>query len=54
MVRYRFANKPLPHKPKPVNVPVTNTVKLEVKEEEQPVEVKIINGKKIEIYKYRL
>jgi hypothetical protein len=54
MVRYRFAQTPLSRKPKPLSVPVVNTIKIEIKEEEKPIEIKIIDGRKFEIYKYKL
>ena len=32
MVRYRFAQTPLSRKPKPLSVPVVNTIKIEIKD----------------------
>lgn len=55
MVRYRFARLPLPKKPKPFSVPVLDKVKVEVvEEEEKPFEIKTVDGKRIEVYKYKL
>jgi hypothetical protein len=51
MVRYRFPKTPLPKPPKPISVPVVNK---EIEEVEKPIEIKIIDGRKFEVYKYKL
>ena len=60
MVTYRFPKHHKPKPPQPIqfkNQNLTNSVQKPKEEEviiEKPIETKIINGKKIEIYKYRL
>lgn len=52
MVMYRF---PKHHKTKQqIQKPKQQPTEQELVIKEKPIEIKIINGKKIEIYKYRL
>ena len=64
MVRYRFEktlNKPRhnkrqqqPQKPKPVIIETTHKPIEETECIDKPVEIKVENGKRIEVYKYHL
>ena len=52
MVRYRYdkSQKPKPKKPQPLIKPIVTVIE----ETEKPIETRIENGKKIEVYKFRL
>jgi hypothetical protein len=52
MVRYRYGNKPKPPLAKVVNKP--KPVEVKPIEIDKPIETRIENGKKIEVYKFRL
>ncbi len=63
MVRYRFQKKPhkpvVPNKPQPVKPlpkPIASNTHKVVEEEspDKPLETKLVDGKKVEVYKCRL